>query len=138
MTPGLAGWSSRHTPLPERWSLAAVGVAILALLGVSAWLIAPSLAAQFDELIARVPEEAARLQRHTTSLPPAITIVGQGVMGALTGALGVALATPLTAALLVLVKRIYVEDLLGDATVDDGEAPLAETGDATPRRASLG
>jgi len=98
---GLTGWLSRHTPLREWRLLAAVGVALLALLGVSAWLIAPSLAAQFDELII-VPEAAARLQRRTTSLQPAITIVGQGVKGALTGALGMALATPLTAALLVL------------------------------------
>lgn len=65
------------------------------------------------------------VQKHTASLPPALTLFGQLVIGALAGALGVVLATPLTAALMVLVKRIYVEDLLGDSSVDDDRAPLA-------------
>jgi predicted PurR-regulated permease PerM len=38
----------------------------------------------------------------------------QLIFGTLFGFAGVALATPLTAALLVLVKMLYVEDVLGD------------------------
>lgn len=65
------------------------------------------------------------VQKHTVSLPPALTIVSQVVMGTLVGGLGIVLATPLAAALLVMVKRIYVQDVLGDDSVDrEGEAPL--------------
>lgn len=54
------------------------------------------------------------VQRKAVSLPPAILIVAQVLMGVLAGALGVMLAAPLTAALLVAVKMLYVEDTLGD------------------------
>jgi predicted PurR-regulated permease PerM len=54
------------------------------------------------------------VQRRTVSLPPGLTIVAQVLLGVLLGGLGLALATPLTAALLVLVKLLYVEDVLGD------------------------
>jgi predicted PurR-regulated permease PerM len=37
------------------------------------------------------------------------------LFGALFGALGIALATPLVAALKVAVVRLYIEDRLGDA-----------------------
>ena len=54
------------------------------------------------------------VQRRTVSLPPGLTIVAQVLLGVLLGGLGLALATPLTAAALVLVRMIYVEDVLGD------------------------
>ncbi|RJF98571.1 AI-2E family transporter [Noviherbaspirillum saxi] len=54
------------------------------------------------------------IERQTVSLPPALTIVMQVLMGALFGLAGVALATPLTAALAVLVTMLYVQDVLGD------------------------
>lgn len=53
------------------------------------------------------------LQRKMVALPPALTIVAQLVMGTVAGGLGVIVATPLTAALLVLVKEAYVKDTLG-------------------------
>jgi hypothetical protein len=45
----------------------------------------------------------------------------QVLMGTLTGGLGVVLATPILAVLVVLAKRVYVEGVLGDTTVDQGE-----------------
>lgn len=54
------------------------------------------------------------VQRRTVSLPPALTIAAQVLLGVLLGGLGVVLATPLTAVALVLVKMLYVEDVLGD------------------------
>lgn len=54
------------------------------------------------------------VQRKTVSLPPAVGIVGQVLMGAVAGGLGVLTATPLMAAALVLVEEIYVRDILGD------------------------
>lgn len=50
----------------------------------------------------------------TVSLPPALTIVMQLLFGALFGLPGVAVATPLTAVLAVLVSTLYVQDVLGD------------------------
>ena len=47
-------------------------------------------------------------------LPPGLTIAGQLLMGLGAGALGVVLATPLLAVVMVLVKMLYVEDVLGD------------------------
>ncbi len=52
------------------------------------------------------------IQQKTVSLPPGLTISAQVAMGLLFGAGGLVLATPLTAAMLVVVKRLYVEDAL--------------------------
>lgn len=54
------------------------------------------------------------IEGKATHLPPALVIVMQLIFGSLFGLAGVALATPLTAALSVLVKMLYIEDLLGD------------------------
>ncbi|MFC7517583.1 AI-2E family transporter [Herbaspirillum sp. GCM10030257] len=54
------------------------------------------------------------IERRTVSLPPALTIAMQVVFGALFGLAGVALATPLTAVLAVLITMLYVQDVLGD------------------------
>jgi predicted PurR-regulated permease PerM len=57
------------------------------------------------------------VQQHTVSMPPALTITAQVFMGVLFGGLGLLLATPLTAALLVAVHRLYVEDVLESPTI---------------------
>lgn len=54
------------------------------------------------------------IQQKTISLPPALTIFSQLLMTTLTGFLGLALATPLTAALIVIIRMLYVEDILND------------------------
>jgi len=54
------------------------------------------------------------VQQRTVSLAPALTILAQVLFGVLAGSLGLLLATPLTAAALVLVRRLYLEDVLGD------------------------
>ena len=56
------------------------------------------------------------VQQRMVQLAPALTIASQVVLGILVGGIGVALAAPLTAALLVLVKMLYVEDVLGEET----------------------
>lgn len=63
------------------------------------------------------------VQRKTIHLPPALTLVAQVLLGLISGGLGVALATPLTAAALVATKRLYVEDTLGDSLDDDVHEP---------------
>lgn len=55
-------------------------------------------------------------------LPPALIVVMQLIFGTLFGFAGIALATPMTATLMVLVKMLYVEDILLDrADPDDAE-----------------
>jgi predicted PurR-regulated permease PerM len=54
------------------------------------------------------------IEARAVDLPPALVIVMQLIFGTLFGFAGVALATPLAAALSVLVKMLYIEDVLGD------------------------
>ena len=58
------------------------------------------------------------LERRTVSLPPALTLIMQVLLGTAGGVLGVALAAPLTAVGLVLTRALYVHDVLGDPAVD--------------------
>lgn len=55
-----------------------------------------------------------KIQQETIALPPALAIFVQILMMVLLGGLGLALATPLAAALIVLVRMLYVEDVLHD------------------------
>jgi predicted PurR-regulated permease PerM len=61
------------------------------------------------------------IEARAVALPPALTIIMQLIFGTLFGFAGVALATPLTAALVVLVGMLYVEDILGDRPQDEAE-----------------
>ncbi|WP_151633831.1 AI-2E family transporter [Noviherbaspirillum aerium] len=54
------------------------------------------------------------IEKKTVSLPPALTIAMQVLLGALLGMAGVALATPLAAVAAVLITMLYVQDVLGD------------------------
>jgi predicted PurR-regulated permease PerM len=54
------------------------------------------------------------VQRRVVHLPPALTLSAQIILGVLAGFLGLLLATPLVAAGLVVVRMVYVEDMLGD------------------------
>jgi len=61
------------------------------------------------------------MQKRTVSLPPALTIFAQVLFGVMVGSLGFVLATPLTAAALVLVKMLYIEDTLKDSFETDND-----------------
>ena len=69
-------------------------------------------------------------QRYTSALPPALTLGAQLVFGVLFGLLGVVLAVPLVAVLMVFVKRLYIEDTLGgpytDSDTGSDESEAAE------------
>ncbi len=58
----------------------------------------------------------------TVSIPPALSVASQLLMASLMGVLGVLLATPLLAVAMVLVRMLYVEDVLGDS-MDDAVEP---------------
>lgn len=61
------------------------------------------------------------IERRTVELPPALTIVFQLGLGVLVGALGLILATPLLAVIMVLVQMVYIEDVLGDKDTEINE-----------------
>jgi predicted PurR-regulated permease PerM len=64
------------------------------------------------------------IDSHTVQIAPALIIVMQLVFGTIFGFAGIALATPMTATLMVLVKMLYVEDILGDRPrEEEGAAP---------------
>ena len=52
------------------------------------------------------------LQRHAVRLPPILVLASQLLFGALWGVIGFTFATPLVGSLVVLVRMIYVEDVL--------------------------
>ncbi len=54
------------------------------------------------------------IERRTVELPPALTLLALVLAGLLFGWLGLLLAAPATAALLVLVQMVYLEDTLGE------------------------
>lgn len=54
------------------------------------------------------------IQQRTVALAPALTITAQLLFGVLAGTMGLLLATPLTAATLVLIRKVYLEDVLGE------------------------
>ena len=59
------------------------------------------------------------VQRRASNLPPATTLAAQLILGTLTGIIGVTFATPLTAALVPIVRMLYVEPV----SEDDGRHP---------------
>jgi predicted PurR-regulated permease PerM len=54
------------------------------------------------------------VQQRTVDLPPAVALMFQLLLGIFTGPLGVAVAFPLAVAGSVLIKMLYIEDMLGD------------------------
>ncbi|HEX7337180.1 MAG TPA: AI-2E family transporter, partial [Gemmatimonadales bacterium] len=63
------------------------------------------------------------LMKKGLELPPVLTIVTQGVLSIIFGLLGLLVAVPLLAAIMVPVKMLYVRDVVGDEVklpVEDG------------------
>jgi predicted PurR-regulated permease PerM len=57
------------------------------------------------------------VQRRAVDMPPALTLTMQVLLGQLLGLMGLFVAAPLTVAIVVLLKLLYVEDTLGDQAV---------------------
>ena len=66
------------------------------------------------------------VQQYAIALPPVLNISAQLVMGIFSGILGLILATPMVATVMVLVRMLYIEDVLGK---DIGE-PVPQPGEA--------
>jgi predicted PurR-regulated permease PerM len=57
------------------------------------------------------------IQGRAVRLPPALGVLALVVFGMVGGLLGIVIAAPLTVVLIVLVKMLYIEDVLGDWNV---------------------
>ncbi len=64
------------------------------------------------------------IERETVELPPALTIIFQLALAVLVGGLGLVLATPLLAVIMVVVQMVYIQDMLGDKHVEVEEKGL--------------
>ena len=58
------------------------------------------------------------LERKTVWLPPMLSLVAVVLFGLIGGLPGVFVASSLTVCLVILVKTLYVEDTLGDRSID--------------------
>ena len=74
------------------------------------WVIVLYAVLQFVESNVITP----LIQQHQTAVPPPVLLTSQLMMGVLTGFLGVIVSTPLVASLIVLVREVYLVDVLGD------------------------
>ncbi|HEX2198446.1 MAG TPA: AI-2E family transporter, partial [Burkholderiales bacterium] len=74
------------------------------------WIAALYLAVQAVESYILSPI----VQHKAVYLAPALILFAQVLLGVVAGGLGVAVATPLAAAVMVAVNKLYVEDVLGE------------------------
>lgn len=66
------------------------------------------------------------IERQTVELPPGLTIASQLILAILIGGMGLVLATPILAVLMVLIQTIYIQDILGDRNVEVERKDLGE------------
>lgn len=59
------------------------------------------------------------IQKEMVYLPPAMIIIAQVLLGILAGGLGLILATPIIAVVMVLIKTLYIKEVLGDESEGD-------------------
>ena len=60
------------------------------------------------------------IERNTIELPPALTILFQLALAVMIGGMGLVLATPMLAAIMVVIQMVYIQDILGDTgALDD-------------------
>nr|WP_245396406.1 AI-2E family transporter [Jiella sonneratiae] len=76
----------------------------MALLGLGVYVLVQTVESNLAQPVA---------QRYTSSLPPVLTLGAQAIFGVLFGTLGIALAVPLIAVIMVFVRELYVNDTLG-------------------------
>ncbi len=126
--------------------LAAIGIQQAAALGVLAGLfsfvpnfgpiaaLVPALAAGFAQgsdrilLIVLIIYGTSFVQsqvispllfKESINLPPVVVLVGQILAAIFFGFLGLMLAVPMSAILMVLVQEVYIKDVLGDKAIED-------------------
>jgi predicted PurR-regulated permease PerM len=91
---------------------------------LAVWTIGVYVFVQFVESWVVTPF----IEKRTVELEPGMTMVFQLVMAVLVGTIGLIVATPLLAIIVVIVQMVYVEDILGDKSKliphDKADMPL--------------
>jgi predicted PurR-regulated permease PerM len=95
---------------PTIAAVPAIGIGILDSPEKGLWVLLVYLLIQGLESNILIPV----LMKGQIDLPPALTIVWQALMALAFGFLGLLVAVPLLAALLVAIKMLYVRDVIGD------------------------
>lgn len=70
------------------------------------------------------------IQKQAIAMPPAVIMIAQVILSILFGFLGLLVATPLVAAMMVVVGELYVKDVLEQEADDDAESSAGEVVDA--------
>ncbi len=97
--------------------MSAVPAALIALL-MGPWQVAMVVGLYLALHVLEGYVLAPLIQSRAIHLPPALTLVAQILLGELAGFLGLFVAAPLTVAAVVAVKMLYIEDELGDQSVE--------------------
>lgn len=95
---------------PIAAAIPAVAIALVDSPQKALWVVLFYVALQQLESTVLMP----LLMQRSLELPPILTILAQGVMGVLFGLLGVIVAVPLLAAVIIPIKMLYIEDVVGD------------------------
>lgn len=95
-------------------AIPAVLVALMNSPMTAVWVIVLFIAIQAVESYILTP----LIQQSAIALPAALTISAQLLLGVFVGGIGLAVASPLAVVVLVLVRSLYVRDLLGDPTAE--------------------
>jgi predicted PurR-regulated permease PerM len=74
------------------------------------------------------------LMKRGVDLPPVVTLVGLSLMAIVFGFLGMLVAVPVLAAVMVAIKMLYVEDVVGDdiQVMNSPDAPVSPAKPAHP------
>jgi predicted PurR-regulated permease PerM len=75
---------------------------------------------------------APLLFSESINLSPVMVLLGQIFSAAFFGFLGIMLAVPLTAILMILVQEVYVKDILGDRPSEQTVAVETDEGELVP------
>ena len=95
--------------IPNIGSLAAMipGVLLALTIGTNTAIIVALLYIVSQTIVANIVTPL--IQKKMINLPPALTLISQLIMGTLSGALGIILAVPLLAIIIILVDELYVK-----------------------------
>lgn len=66
------------------------------------------------------------IERQTVELPPALTVFAQLALAVLIGGVGLIIATPLVAVIVVLIQSVYIQGVLGDKDTETNRNDLKE------------
>ena len=116
-------------PMLGSWLAIVPAVIFAAPQGIDAMItivVAYTITQQIENLVVE-----PLVMQQAIKMPPAYVLLSQLALGALTGAAGVAFAVPLLAAVTVIVRRLYVEDILGESRADGADE---RTPGGEPRR----